>query len=262
MKYKKIMLFACTLLPISVLLRVAQLLFTVEITTGFFKPEYEAYGYAILIAMFIFAAVAAGLAFTTHRSPEHPPVNNIYMSISSFAVALSVLFESFGAVVSQFSLPWQIVMLKITGLLAAAFFVAIGVKGIKDIPVPSLCYTLPVIYLIFKTIYEFTSISSLALISDNIILLAGYCSVMWFMLQYAKLYNGAEKDSDFRKLLASAILSVIFCFTQSLPQIIVNIYTGNSYLHVSNATNWNMLFIGIFIAIFTFFHFSHKNACE
>ena len=67
------MLFAGALLPLSVLMRVVQLMFTVEKTTGFFKPEYKAYGYAILIAMVIFAAVAAGLAFTAHRAPAHPP---------------------------------------------------------------------------------------------------------------------------------------------------------------------------------------------
>ena len=262
MKYKKIMLFAGTLLPISVLLRVAQLMFTVEKTTGFFKPEYEVYGYAILILMFVFAAAAALLAFTTHRSPEYPPMGNIYMGATSLALAFFILREALSATVSPTSMPWQVTLLKITGLAAAIFFAASGVGNVISFKIPSLCYALPLLYFVFKTIYEFTAISALALISDNIILLGAYCSVMWFMLQYAKLYNSAQSDSDFRKLLSSAILSVIFCLTQSLPQIIVNIITGNSYLHISSATNWAMLFTGIFIAVFTVFHFSHRNACE
>ena len=59
MKYKKIVLFFCVALPLSVLLRTLQLFFTVETETGFFKSEYKTVGFYLLV---IIIAACASLA--------------------------------------------------------------------------------------------------------------------------------------------------------------------------------------------------------
>ena len=59
--------------------------------------------------------------------------------------------------------------------------------------------------------------------------------------------------------MASGLVSIVLCFTQSIPHIIINLTTHNGYLHTSNADNFSVLSFGIFIAVFTFSHFSAKN---
>lgn len=59
--------------------------------------------------------------------------------------------------------------------------------------------------------------------------------------------------------MASGLVSVVLCFTQAVPHIIINLVTDNGYLHTSNAANLSLLGFGLFIAAFTFSHFSLKN---
>ena len=49
MKYKKILLFFGIALPASVLMRLLQLMFTVDEKTGFIRSEYNETGYYLLI---------------------------------------------------------------------------------------------------------------------------------------------------------------------------------------------------------------------
>jgi hypothetical protein len=80
-------------------------------------------------------------------------------------------------------------------------------------------------------------------------------------LQFAKLYNGLDSEYNFRKLLSTGIIAVILSFTQTVPHLILKLATGYSFMHTSLAANVNIFFIGIFIMVFIFSHFSFKNAC-
>lgn len=262
MKFKKIILFFLVALPLSVALRIIQLTYIIETSTGFFRQEFEAYGGYMLAVIFAFSLAVAIFAFTSHRSPEHPPKPNIALSLTSAALGFSILYElaaeSFPAVVQG----WQITLLHITGIATAAYLVAFAVKKFVDFPLPPVCSVIPTVYLILRVICDFTSISSLALISDNLILMAAYCVSLLFMLNLAKLYNGVDREYNFRKLMASGLAAIILCFTQSVPHIVINVVTGFSYLHTSMAANVTVLFWGLFISAFVFSHFSYKNACE
>ncbi len=66
MKYKKIILFFCIILPLSVLLRTLQLFFTVETDTGFFKSEYKTAGIYLLIIIIAACACLAIIFLAEH----------------------------------------------------------------------------------------------------------------------------------------------------------------------------------------------------
>ena len=262
MRYGKISVLFWALMPLSVVLRLLQLIFTVDTKTGFFLREYENMGNIMLIATFIFAFAAAVFPFFSHRNPEHPPKINIFLTVTSVALAFSVLLELFTETFPITVQWWLILALRVTGLASAAFFALFGMGGIVDIKIPNICSVIPVIYFIIRVICDFTAISALALISDNLILMASYCSCLWFMLNFAKLYNGIDTERNFKKLMSSAMLAVIFCFTQSIPHIVMNFATNNAYLHTSFQVNLNILLMGIFILTFMLSHFSRHNACE
>lgn len=260
MKYKKIILFFCIALPLSVLMRMLQLYYTVELKTGFYKPEYQNAGLYLLLVILAFCAVTAVLSFTSHRNPEHPPRVSPPLTAASLLMAAAVCYELLHEVWSASVKQWQITLLILTGLGTVFFFIYYAVSPYISVKIPRLCAALPVVYYILRIICSFTAISSLALISDNILVTAAYCLILLFMLSFAKLYNGLDTEYNFRKLLAFGLVSVILCATQSIPHIMINISTNGGYSHTSNAANISILAAGIFIAVFIFSHFSARNA--
>lgn len=262
MKYKKILEFFLVALPLSVLLRTVQLIFTIEPQTGFFKPESGNYGFYMLMVIIAFSLLAAIFGFTAHRSPGQTPKPNIFMSIGSLGLALGIFYEANIEELPQTVMLWQRSLLFVTAVLAGVYFIVFALKRFVTFSVPPICAALPVVYMIFRVICYFSAISPLALISDNVILMAAYLASLWFMLQFAKLYNDVGSEKDFRKLLASGLISSILCFTQSIPHFIMNFINGFEYQHTSIESNITVLFMGIFILSFTLSHFSRKNSCE
>ena len=259
MRYNKILTIFSVLLPLSVILRIFQLIFTVDTKTGFFLREYEKSGGIMLGGILIFALAAALFPLISHRSPDHAPEINIFLTVSSFLLAFSILLELFTESFPVTVQLWLVIILRITGLASAAFFVCLGLSKIASVNIPPLLFIVPLIYLLVRIICDFTAISALALISDNFILMAAYCSCLWFMLNFAKLYNGIDTDYNSRKLMSSSMLASLLCFTQSVPHLLINSVTKNSYMHTSFQVNFNVLLMGVFILCFMLSHFSKKN---
>lgn len=259
MKYKKIVLFFCITLPLSILLRTLQLFFTVETDTGFFKSEYKTAGFYLLLLIVAACACLAVVCFTGHRNPEHPPKINPLISLSSVLASVGVAAGIYDTRLTGVTMLWQSVLLTLSGIAAAAYFLLYALSGFMKLKLSPLLSMIPSVYFIMKIICSFTAISSLALISDNILILSSLCVMLIFFLSFGKLYNGIDSERNFRKLMASGLVAAVISFTQCLPHIIINLVTDNGYLHTSNAANFSVLSFGIFITVFTFSHFSYKN---
>lgn len=261
MKYKQIILFFCVALPVSLGLRLMQLFFIVEANTGFFKHEYDSWGNGITAIIIAVGVITAVFSFFSHRSPENPPKTGLVMGISSVLLAFAVAMELFFTNGSYGVSVVIKILLYLFGILFVLWLIVFSVKDFLNIKIPLLTYAIPCLYFVARLIYSFGEISSLALISDNIFLIAAYCAVLLFMLNFAKLYNNFDKEKGFRKLLASGLASVLFCFTQSVPNVVFHILSGG-YSHTAVQTNFSMFFTGVFIAVFVFSHFSYANACK
>lgn len=259
MKYNKIVLFFCIAAFAGILVRILQLVFTVDVETGFFLPEYSNIGYYMLIFIAVFCAVTAVLCFTGHRNPEHPPRKNIFLRITSVLLAVVTPVQLFGESFSGTVKTWQSLFLTVTGLAAAVFFMLYGISGILSFNISPVTAAIPSVYFIMRIICDFTSVSSLALITDNMLVLASYCVSLLFFICFGKLYNGVDTEYNFRKLMATGMVSVILCFTQSVPHFIINAVTGNSYRHTSFWCNAALFMTGLFTAVFIFSHFSYSN---
>lgn len=260
------LLFLGFALPICLGLRFLQLFYIIETETGFYKPEFENFGNYILFIIFGFVAAIVMFSFFTHRRPDKVPKTNIFMSVSSVLLAFSIVFELFNQGTLFGNVIWQVLLLRIFGILSAVWLILFALKRyIKKyikIKIPDLASALLGLFYVMKIICNFASISSLALISDNILLIGSYCFSLLFMMNFGKLYSGLDFERGFKKLMATGFASVILLFTQSVPNIIYNICSGGSYNHISMVTNVNLLLTGIFILVFVLSHFSHKNACE
>ena len=72
MKYNNIIKVFCVILPISILLRVIQMVCTVEDVTGFFKRGYAGMGFALLVTILIAFAAVFLKSYSARRCPPKP----------------------------------------------------------------------------------------------------------------------------------------------------------------------------------------------
>lgn len=262
MQYKKLMVFFSVALPFSVLLRFFGLKFIIDPKNGFFTTDNQILGTVTTVLFFVIALLVCIFSFTTHRSPENPPQQNIYLQGFSVILAIVILAETFFVKAPIGTAQMLVVFKMISAICAVVFLAFFAFEEFLPFKMPLICYLFPCLYIILKTITEFTHISSTALITDNIMVLAGYCSVMMFFLQFAKLYNNSDPEKNFRKLLASGLCSVFFCLTQSVAYFIYNLTAGFENLHTTISVNSELLASGLFIGAFLISHFSKKNACD
>ena len=259
MKLNKIMTFFCIGLPICVCLRIFQIVFTIELETGFYVNQFATIGKIISAVIFGFCALLCYFAFKYYKAPENPPKQNIVLSVVSIGLAAATILQAFGESNYVLTFSWQVWLIRLLGVMATAYIVIYAVKYYIDFKFPPILHIIPCLFMIVRTAFIFINTSSLAHISDNVLLLAAYCAVLIFFLNYAKLYNNIDNEKNFRKMLASGLVSASLSLTQSLPHIVVNIASGNKYLHVSHISNISVLLMGIFVLTFLVSHFFIGN---
>lgn len=259
MKLNKIMTFFCIGLPICVCLRIFQIVFTIELETGFYVNQFATIGKIISAVILAFCALLCWFAFKYYKAPENPPKHNVVLSAISICLACATIFQAFGEGNYVVTFSWQVGLIRILGVVATAYFVAFGLKYYIDFKFPPILHIIPCLFMIVRTAFIFINTSSLAHISDNVLLLASYCAVLIFFVNFAKLYNDIDNEKNFRKMLASGLVSANLCLTQSLPHIVVNIASDNRYLHVSHISNISVLLMGIFVLTFLVSHFYISN---
>ncbi len=258
MKQNKIMLFFFIALPVSLVLRFLQLCFTIETNTGFFINETKNFGPILLLLILITALGVAIFSWLTFIRPNNPPKTTVFMSVSSLALSLSIFAELVfkNTIVS---IPWQLSLLKLLSIAVIAYFILYGLEPFIKFKLPKIASSITVLYIIIRIICDFTTISKLALISDNILLIFTYCAILTFFLNFTKLYCNADNDKSFKMILSSGLASVVLCFTSSIPNLLINILAKGAYNHSSIFTCITLLLLGIFILSYILSYFSKDN---
>lgn len=251
MKSNKIMLFYFAALPISLCLRFLQLIFTVEPKTGFYIPESEGMGTVLLIVILLCSLFVALFARLTYKQPDDLPKMNIWLSASSALLSVSIFLETFFADLSLPILGWQNILLKVLSLACSIYLLAFASSPYLKFKIKPILSALPVIYSIIRLICDFTLVSKLAIISDNILLIAVYSLSMFFFLNFAKLYNGIDDDKNYKKILSYGLTLSVLCFTSSIPNLLLGAISSG-YNHISLFSSITVLLIGIFATVFVF----------
>ncbi len=260
MKHNKILFFFFLALPACMLMRLLQLFFAVDPATGFFLREYKTAGSLLMGFLFFFCAATVFFCYASHRNPEVPPRKSPILASASFLLAATLAYELATESFAGTVMAWQLVLLSLSGIGATVYFAAYGLCLLGAFRLPALPAVLPPVYFLIKIICTFTSISSLALISDTILLIAAYCVVLLFFLSFGKLQNGIGAERNFKPLLAWGLTSVLLCFTQGLSLLFFLFLSGRAYPHTSIASNLALSALGLFTLVFTLTHFSAKNA--
>jgi len=262
MKFNKIVLFFSISLIFGVMMRFFQIKYTIEYSTGFFISSLSGFGYFMLAIVFAIALICGLFARNYYINPEAPPKKGYALGIVSFMPSIAILFEIFTEKSTTQVLPLQSLLLKFLGILTSAYFVLYGISKFKEIRLPGMTAVLPVVYTIMRIICDFASVSSLAIISDYIYLICGYCLILLFFMNFLKLHNGVDKEYNFRKIFSTGLSSAVICISQSLAHIVINLFSNNGYTHISHGANLSLFAFGIFIIAFLFTHFSAENTEE
>ncbi len=258
MKQNKIMLFFFIALPVSLVLRFLQLCFTIESNTGFYINETKNFGPILLLMILMSAFSVALFSWLTFIRPNNPPKTTKFMSVSAIGLSCAIFAELIFNN-SPVAIPWQSALLKLLSLAVTAYFILFALTPFIKIKIPEIASSVTVLYIIIRMICDFTSISKLALISDNILLIFSYCAVLTFFLNFTKLYCDADNDKSFKVILSSGLASVVLCFTSSIPNLLINILSKNGYHHSSLFTCVTLLLFGVFILSYILSYFSKDN---
>lgn len=262
MKYRNILAFFLAALPVSVIIRMLQVMYVTEPVTGFVRRGFEGVNTVITVILVIAVFVTAILSFTAHRRPTKPPRSNPVLAVASFALSGCMAYEIINETFVSAVRYWQIILLDIFGMLAVLYFIIYGITLLAGFPLPRLISVIPAVYCIMRLICIFTAISSLTLVMDNVMILASYCVVLLFFTSFAKLYNGIDNENNFRKLLASGLCSAVICFADSVPRVIIRITGNASVLRHSASSTAAILMFGVFSLVFTLTFFSQRNREE
>lgn len=262
MRFKNIRIFFYIALISVIFVRFLQYFHSLDVVTGFIKPEYKLIGYGLLALTFLIAFTVTGVSFLIRRCPVKMPRINIVAGSSALVLAFAILFD-IATVGSSASIPtWQTLLLKITGALSAVFFGALFVKSIKKIKkfsIPSICFVAPVVYYLVRLIYVFTASSVIALISDNLLLLISCIFTLLFMFEFCLVKFQSEGETAYKKIAATGFTAVILSAATAFPQIIAVLYHTPAAQRVDFPEALLTLFTGVFIYMFLRNYFSGRN---
>ena len=259
MKYKHLVTFFLIALPVCIIVRTLQILCTVDGTTGFFKHEYRTIGIFMSVLLIAVIGACAVMCSLIKRCPPKMPKVKLFLGTSSIALGVAVLFEIFTTSYNS-GVPFAVrVIVDIFGAATAVFFIVYALRMFKDFHIKRKLYIIPVIFFMVRLVCVFITVSSIALIVDNLFMILCYCSLLLFMLEYAKFANNLDTDMNFKKLFIAGLCSILLCAVSSIPRLIAIISGNTDVLHESVASVVTTLVAGLFISAFIFTAYGKDN---
>lgn len=225
------------------------LLYMTDTATGFFKPEYKNFRLIFGIVTFLFCAVLFVLGKSTAKTVKQNIKLSLPLSLVSLLTACGFLV---GNAVSLGQLSTSSLVKMMFAIFASVFFLVFGLCGIFKVNVPKALslFTLP--YFVFCLIFVFIRNSGMSLISENSYEILLFCFLLLFFCYTAKYICNVEKSKNLFSLIATGLVSSVFCFICTVPRYIIILLGKGSVLKTNSYPNFSTFIIGIFIAAFCF----------
>lgn len=260
MRYRHILNLFLIATPICVLLRVIQVVFTIDSRTGFIKQQYSAIG--LLITLIVCAAVAAVSMLATSVEGLNKNKCEINLSIGFIGIITGgmFVFQAAASFLGKIMTAWHDALLVVLCAISAIVFIAYGLSNLHQFKFPKLVFVVPVVYYIVRLINIFVSTSSLALVTENVFLIFTNSVLLWFMFEFASYENDVGDTSKKpKKLFASGIAAVMLCAVTALPKVIL-FFKSNDTVSKSDFVGALLnIAIGLFVCIYIMCSFGEKS---
>ena len=205
-------------IPVCVLLRTIQILFTIDSSTGFIKQPYRDISILISVVLFAAAAVMSVLAFSTDNFVQKKEGQHPILTTTSVLTGGMFIYE----MISSFSSTndWYDIPLVFLGFFSAIVFAVYGLNQIHPFNFPSFALIIPTLYYIIKLIKLFISTSALALTTENVFLLFTNSVFLWFAFEFASYENGfGDAKKRAKKIFACGVTAIMLGVTTALPKV-------------------------------------------
>lgn len=242
---------------VLVALHTVQLAVMTDNLTGFFKPEYQLFGF--VFGVFFALVFVMMIYFGLQRKAElRTPVKiglplSIVSLISSVGFLAGNVFSSLGA----FTIGSFVKMFM--AIITSAFFLVFGLCGLLRVAYPKVLALLSVPYFVYCLIETFMRNSGMSLISENIYEIVMLIAVLLFFLYATKFLCDVNPEKNAAVLIPVGFIASALCFVCTVPRYLI-IFTGNAdVLKVNKYPDFSIFISGLFIA---FFCFRVLNACK
>lgn len=220
MKYRHIINLLWISIPICVIIRAIQLVFTIDSTTGFIKQPYSQI--SLLITFVVCAAVAAiGVMsysvddIACNKAKLHPIV-----AAACVLTGGMYIYETVSNLSNLGS--WHSVMLVFLSLMSAITFIAYALRNIYPYNFPSIMLICPSFYYVIKLINLFVSTSALVIVTENVFLLFTNSALLWFMFEFASYENQlGDSIKKPKRLFTCGVVATMLCLVTALPKLIL-----------------------------------------
>ena len=266
MKYRQIINLLWISIPMCVLLRVIQIMFTLDDNTGFLKQEYYKIGMLISFVVCAAAVAITAIAGNVTKLEKQEKEIDVAVAVTGFLTGGMFFYEisTMSATLGGGLIKNMIFILLALG--SAYTFIAYGVKKICKYKFPSMLLIIPAVYYLAKLINLFVSTSGLALVTKNTFMLIANAALLLFVFEFASFENNYKgKEGNPKKLFAVGIGTIMICVSTALPVVISAILQNNELTVVSKgelASSVLMITQAIFIFAYLNGKFCKKSANE
>lgn len=263
MRYRHAMMLFSAALPLCVLLRTIQLIFTIDDGTGFIKQQYSGISTIMMVVIYVAVATTGAVSFAADGIKAKNEKLKPVMAVISALTGGMFLFDTVTAFSSYESGSWHGMLLMMLGFASAVVFVAYGIKNIYHYNMPSMTLIIPVFYHIIRLINIFVGTSSLALTAENILLLVTNGALMLFMFEFAKFENNIDNsDKKTKKFLGIGMAAAMLCGVSGVPKLVILFFGEKDFAERDLSSALLMVALGAYVITFIICNFSDKEKAE
>ena len=242
-----------------VVLRVCQLAFAMESATGFYKPEYENFGFVSAVAIILSVAAITYFSFTdTHfsRREKESGKTAIFYILTAVGFIAKFAFSDLGASASLISISTisaLLALLSAAVCIVDAYFLFVGKTAKNHFNI------LFVVFWISELITVFVRNNDVSSLPERF-----YETVSAALCILCSLYVVKDKEEMLTKIsskimVALSLVTSAFCIMCSLPQLLIVISGNGNLLHSFSLSSVLYLTYGIFIPVYIFGTFTQKH---
>lgn len=257
MKYKTLYFgFGFSLLALLVS-RFCQLAFAIETATGFYKLQYENFGVVSAALIIICILAITFFSFTDiscERKTDNSKLVGVFSCLAGVGFVIKAVF-GYQPTIANFSLVISVLaVVSAVVLFLYAYWVFVGkTQEFKF-------FVLIAPFWILELVFAFLQNNDVSAVPERFyeIITAALCLV--FSLYQAKDKAKMLTPISSKIMVATSLITSIFCIILSLPKIVLMASGSGNVLHDFAMTDVMYLCYGVFIAVYIFASFRPQKA--
>ncbi len=260
MKHKSVYVGYGVLLAGLTVMRLVQLLFTIDSATGFYKLQYSYFYYVSLAALVFSAAVIIYFSAVDLKFGNQYPNGKIH-KVLSVAVGILFIFLFINKTESYRQTSFGMLVLLSEAIAALGFILygIIGLFGKKDFPAISLITVPAFVVELIVVFIKNNGVSTVPEMVYDVLMLS--LSIV-FSIQSAKHINGLMSQKEIKIMFVTGLFTSIMSIITVLPRFIIILMGNGEVLHKTAVSEPVYLAFGIFSLVYVIETFKKEKTKE